>query len=376
MQRGTIRQHHGSWTLFYYDDILVDGQRVRKLVSKKLAGVSDIYPSKRSVLLLAEKILAPLNAGTQVAESTMSVLAFIDNVYLPHVKKELRPSTYKDYNDIVRVHLRKRLGDVRLRDFRTVHGQRLLRDITGVGHTSLLRIKSLLSGVFKHAKREGFLDGENPVRDVTAPGRSAKLRGPAYTMSDIESHLTAVGKKDKKAFTVIMVAAFTGMRESEIRGLRWVDYDGASLNVVRSVWRTVVNQPKTESSEASVPVLPLLQKALNEHRGRVNGQDHQYIFAGERRGTPLNLANLARRVIVPALADYSNEIQQHVEWKGWHAYRRGLATNLKSCGVPAKVAQSILRHSSVTLTLDIYTQTTDPESRAALEKIEEWLKVV
>ena len=376
MQRGTIRQHHGSWTLFYYDNVLVDGKRVRKYTSRKLVEVSKDYPTKRSVLMLADKVLAPLNAGLQVAESSMSVLQFIDDFYMPHVKKELRPSTYKDYNDILRAHLRSRLGDIRLRDFRTVHGQRLLRDITTVGHTSLLRIKSFLSGVVKHAKREGFLDGENPIRDVSAPGRSARFRGPAYTMSDIESHLNAVGKKDMKVFTVIMVAAFTGMRQSEIRGLRWEDFDGTSLRVNRSVWRTVISLPKTESSEASVPVLPLLQKALNEHRARVNGQDHQYIFAGERRGTPLNLANLARRVIVPAFADYSIEIQQLVEWKGWHGYRRGLATNLKSCGVPAKVTQAILRHSSVTLTLDIYTQTSDPESRAALEKIEEWLKVV
>jgi integrase len=337
--------------------------------------VSDEYPTKRSVLLLADKVLQPLNTGTQVAESSLPVLKFIDDYYLPYVKNELRPSTYKDYNDIVRVHLRKRMGDTRLRDFRTVHGQRLLRDITTVGHTSLLRIKSFLSGVFKHAKREGFLDGESPMRDVSAPGRSTKYRGPAYTMSDIENHLTAVAK-NKLAFVVIMTAAFTGMRQSEIRGLRWADYNGTTLDVKRSVWRTSVDQPKTESSEASVPVISLLQKALNDHRTRVNGRDDQYIFAGERRGTPLNLANLARRVIVPALADYSNEIQQHVEWKGWHAYRRGLATNLQTCGVPAKVTQAILRHSSIELTMNIYTDVPDADSRAALAKIEEWLKVV
>jgi len=104
---------------------------------------------------IAGKILQPLNTGEVQAESSMSVLQFIDDYYLPHVQKELRPSTYKDYNDILRVHLRSRLGDIRLRDFRTVHGRRLLREITGVGHTSLLRIKSFLSGVFKHAKREG-----------------------------------------------------------------------------------------------------------------------------------------------------------------------------------------------------------------------------
>ena len=256
MQRGTIRQHHGSWTLFYYDHVLVDGKRVRKYISKKLASVGDDYPTKRSVLLLAEKILAPLNAGTQVAESTMTVLAFIENVYLPHVKKELRSSTHKDYNDIVRYHLRERLGDTRLRDFRTVHAQRLLREIPDLGHTSLLRVKSFLSGTFKHAKREGFIDGENPVRDASVPGRPKKYKPPTYTMEAIENISEAVARKDMKAFAVIATAAFTALRHSELRGLRWSDYDGESLHVNRSVWRTVVNQTKTESSEASVPVLP------------------------------------------------------------------------------------------------------------------------
>ena len=186
MQRGTIRKHHGAWTLFYYDTVLVDGNARRKLVSKKLATVSPDYPTKRSVLLLAEKILAPLNSGTLVAESSMTVLGFIENVYLPHVKKELRPSTHKDYNDILRVHLKSRLADIRLRDFRTVHGQRLMREITSIGHTSLLRVKSFLSGTFKHARREGFLDSENPMRDVSVPGRPKKFRGPVYAMEDIE----------------------------------------------------------------------------------------------------------------------------------------------------------------------------------------------
>jgi integrase len=378
MQRGYIFKHRKHWTLRYWEPVFKDGAvgKVRRAV--RLAPVNEDFPNKRSVLLLAEKVLAPLNSGVVQPESSLTVLHFIDVYYLPHVKKELRPSTYKDYNDIVRVHLRQRLGDVRLRDFRTVHGQRLLRDITGVGHTSLLRIKSLLSGVFKHAKREGFIDNENPMRDVSAPGRSAKYKGPAYTMQDIEHHLVAVGKKDVRASVVIMLAAFTGMRESEIRGLRWSDYDGHSLHVRRSVWRTHVNQPKTESSEASVPVLPLLQRALDGHRMRVNGKDDQYIFAGVRRGVPLNLANLARRVIVPAFAEYSEEIEQAVMWKGWHAYRRGLATNLGSAalGVPPKIVQAILRHSSITTTLNIYTQVPDEDARQALQKIEDWLKIV
>ena len=230
-----------------------------------------------------------------------------------------------------------------------------------------------LSGVFKHARREGFLDNENPMRDVSVPGRPKKFKGPVYTMDDIENIAEAVAKKDMKAFAVISVAAFTGLRLAELRGLRWGDYDGMSLHVGRSVWRTVVNETKTESSEASVPVLPLLQKVLYDHRARVKGEDEQYMFAGERRGTSLNLANLARRVILPAIADYSDEIQQSIEWRGWHAFRRSLAINLLGCGVEPKIIQAILRHSDISTTMNIYVQAPDADARAALQKIEDLL---
>ena len=53
------------------------------------------------------------------------------------------------------------------------------------------------------------------------------------------------------------------------------------------------------------------------------------------KGSPLNLDNLSRRVIRPALARVG------LEWHGWHAFRRGLATNLKQIGVDDKTIQAI-----------------------------------
>lgn len=373
MQRGQIYQRCGSWFLRYWEPVFRDGLAERRRVSVKLAAVDSDYPNRRSVLVLADKVLAPLNSGRVQAESSLTVAVFIENHYLPYVKIGLRASTYKDYNDVFRVHLKRRLGDMRLRDFRTVHGQRMMRDISGIGHTSLLRVKSFLSGVFKHAKREGFIDSENPMRDVSVPGRPKKFKGPVYTMTEIEHISTAVFRKDLGASDVIAVAAFTGLRQSELRGLRWQDYDGEKLNVSRSVWRTHINETKTEASEASVPILPLLQQILNERRVRVKGEPEQYIFAGQRRGTPLNLANLARRVIIPACVEYSEEVEELVQFKGWHAFRRSLATNLMSCGVAPRIIQAILRHSDVTTTMNIYVQPPSAESREALDKIAQML---
>jgi integrase len=165
---------------------------------------------------------------------------------------------------------------------------------------------------------------------------------------------------------VVAVAALTGLRLSELRGLRWSDYDGEALHVTRSVWRTHVNEPKTRESVAPVPVLPILKEVLDRHRN--NSADEAYIFSGPR-GKPLNLANLARRVIIDKLSE------KKLEWKGWHAFRRGLATNLSMLGVSARTVQAILRHSQISTTMRHYIQSPDTESVEAMRKLGDSLLV-
>jgi len=67
---------------------------------------------------------------------------------------------------------------------------------------------------------------------------------------------------------------------------------------------------------------------------------------------------------------------EYVKWKGFHAFRRSLASNLYSCGVSPKIIQSILRHSDIGTTLAYYVGVPDDEARQALQKIEDWLSVV
>jgi integrase len=362
MQRGSIQKRSGSWYLLCRDWQWRDGKRARKLEWRKLAPVGPEYPTKASVRLLAEKSLAPINEQRATPESSMPVTAFIENVYLPFVKLERRASTYKNYSkDLYAKHVKSRLGKLRLKDFRTVHGQRLLRDIPGISHETLFRVKSFLSGTFKHAKREGYLDGLNPMQDVSVPGRPKRFNGPTYTLNEIDAIIGAMPKGIPRL--VILTAALTGLRLSELRGLRWSDFDGETLHVTRSMWRTFVAEPKTAGSEADVPILPLLSDALKRHH-----DEHPfttYIFEGERRGTPLNLANLARRVIIPKLKE------QKLQWHGWHAFRRSLASTLYALGTPPKVIQSILRHSDIGTTLAFYVKTSDEESREALRQIEQ-----
>src|ERR1700678_2258559 len=252
MQRGQIFKRRKSWFVRFYDQqITSNGPRTVR-VCKKLGDVDEVHRKKSDVIALADRILSPLNAGVLTAESSMTVADFIEGHYLPHVEATLRRSTLKDYKDVFRCHVKDRLGELRMRDFRTVHGQRLLQSIDSVGHTSLLRIKSFLSGVFTYAKQEGVLDGVNPMQGVKVRGRATKAKMPVYAIEEIERAIYALAEP---ARTVFAVAAFSGLRLSELRGLRWSDYDGNSLQGSRSVWRTHVSAPKTAESQAAVPVL-------------------------------------------------------------------------------------------------------------------------
>jgi integrase len=79
-------------------------------------------------------------------------------------------------------------------------------------------------------------------------------------------------------------------------------------------------------------------------------------------GTPLHLDNLARRVLAPAFA---------LKKIGWHAFRRGLATNLHTLGVADKDIQAILRHSTLAPTMNIYVKSVNEAQSMALDSLSE-----
>jgi len=370
MQRGQVFRRNGSWYVRYYEDQLQEGRLVRRRVCERLARYSDEFRSKKDVLPLVDQILSPVNSGDAQPESSLTLAEFVQKRFFPAREKKLRPSTLKGYRDIFRTHIDTAVGSIRMRDFHTRDAQHLfdaiLDDHPGLSHQSLLPVKAFLSAVFTYARQEDVLRAANPMQGVKAEGRRYKPLRTAYTLEDIHTMLSKLKEPER---TVVTLAAFTGLRASEIRGLRWEDYSGHEIRVVRSVWRTHIGPTKTEESgENPVPVIPILRTALKAHRQAFGGDG--FIFAGERRGAPLNLDNLSRRAITPVLGD---------RWKGWHGFRRGLASNLYRLGVPDKIIQDILRHADVSTTQAHYIVVDHSETRTAMQKLEravgkEWAK--
>jgi hypothetical protein len=220
MQAGYIYRNGKYWTLRYYEDVLEKGQPVRRQKTHKLAPIGDQYRNKTSVKALAEEYLAPINGHMRRPESSQRVVDFLEHTYLPHCRETLRPSTCGGYDDMFRLvqpHLEK--SKITLHEFRTPEADRLMRDATGDkprAHTTHRNLKSFLSGAFKYAKRNGAVN-DNPIRDVAIPRGLPKGERAAYTLDEITTMLAVLPEPSR---TVVFTAALTGLRLSELKGLR------------------------------------------------------------------------------------------------------------------------------------------------------------
>jgi len=156
----------------------------------------------------------------------------------------------------------------------------------------------------------------------------------------------------------VALAAFAGLRRSEVQGIEWADYDGHDISVKRSVWRGHVEEPKTKASQNYVPAIQPLRDILDEYRSAVSIVP----IAGARLFTT-NLEVMGRKSIKTAMESVG------LTWQGWHAFRRGVASNLFELGCDDITVQRVLRHSRVQITQAAYIKIRSPKLDEAMQRL-------
>jgi len=369
IQKGYIWLQNRIWYGRWREPVLQpDGTISREQRSRKLVERCDRYRSKSDVQPLLDEILKPLNEGRVNGQCTQTVTRFVESFYLPYAKENCKPSTFHGYSKLWRSYLVPGLADVVLRDFRCVDAAKLLAQLHrehGPGRTSLRHVKSLLSGIFTYAKNLGVLDGINPVRDALIPKKAAAPKETHATSTDEALAILDAVSGHLQARAAVALAFFAGLRPCEVRGVRWEDLDGNRLSVQQSVWHTYTTEPKTEGSKKPIPVIEPLRTILTELREAEGNPVSGPILRGEKLGRPLNLDNLARRVIVPALKAGG------LQWRGWQALRRGIATLVRNVAKDPMAAKGLLRHSSVNTTLGYYIKDVPEVTLRAMQVVEE-----
>ncbi|MGZ6265576.1 MAG: tyrosine-type recombinase/integrase, partial [Candidatus Limnocylindrales bacterium] len=205
----------------------------------------------------------------------------------------------------------------------------------------------------------------------------------AYDLEEIQQIISLIPEPVATAFAT---AAYAGLRHGELMGLEWPDWRDGELHVERNVWNGRVGECKTKTSQAAVPVIKQLAYRLELHRAREGNPLTGPIFRNSAN-KPLSLGTAVDRQIWPALnrcaecgkregehlrADHKYRRDETIpQWRGWHAARRGLGSNLYRLGVSDKVIQRILRHANVSTTTGYYIKSQAQDVLDAMTKLEE-----
>jgi integrase len=163
----------------------------------------------------------------------------------------------------------------------------------------------------------------------------------------------------------VFVAVTTGLRISELLGLRWqdCDFDNGEIRLSRGIVRQQETAMKTEASRKPIPMEAGLADILTNWRAQcAYNQPEDYVFASiDMDGKQPLWPNSAMAAHIRPAARKA-EIQKRI---GWHTLRHTFGTLLKANGADVATVQSLMRHANVSVTMDRYVQAVTPAKRQA-----------
>ncbi|MDA1002095.1 MAG: site-specific integrase [Chloroflexi bacterium] len=326
-------------------------------VRKRRAFYGKTRAEVRSKLARAQRAL---DDGLPLPSERVTVAAFLAS-WLQTKRPDLRPESYRRYEEAVRLYLVPQLGRhalARLTPAHVLTAYATMRE--GVSGTTLSLIHGVLRGALKDAVRWGSV--ARNVTDAVATPRRSTEQTEALTADQARRLLGAAQGEPLEAFYVLALTA--GMRLGELQALSWaaVDLDRRRLEV-RATYQGNVDgvpvfaPPKTERSRRTVQLSALAVDALRGHRVRQHEQrllvgslwqDHGLVFA-TAFGRPLDGNNLRARSFAGLLE------RAELPPMRFHALRHCAATLLMAEGVPIKAVSELLGHSDIATTLRIYS---------------------
>jgi len=248
----------------------------------------------------------------------------------------------------------------------------------GLSARTVRYIHTILHRAFKDAVRWGRL-ARNPADSADPPRASATPAPEMMTWSADDLRRFLDGVSGSRHYPAFLMLATSGMRRGEALGLRWSDVNLEEGHA--SIRQTVIavnheirfGTPKTAKGRRSIALDGRTVAALRGHRQRqleermllgAGWRDHDLIFT-KVTGEPLHPERFSR--------EFDRAVQRHeIPRLTLHGLRHTWASLALQAGVHPKVVQERLGHSTVGITLDIYShvlpamQTNAAETVAAL----------
>lgn len=308
--------------------------------------------------------------GVPVPDKSWKLGAFLD-YWLEHMVKPARePATYAKYESMVRLHIKPRMGTKLVTKLTPKQVRALLDALrrSGVGQATIVEVLKTLRNALNRARREELV-GRNVAELVDMPSVETREVVPWSAAEAIEVLKVARSHRLYAAFVLVLVL---GLRRGEVLGLRWSDVnlpEGQFMprkQVQRVDGALVLKDLKSKASKAALPLPLLCAEALAERKhlqqlecaaAGESWKESGLIFT-ERHGGPIEPRSFSRTFDARAARSGVRRIPLHDA-------RHTCGSLLAALKVHPRVAMAILRHSQISVTMNIYTHVASDEQRAA-----------
>jgi integrase len=303
----------------------------------------------------AAKTRINVKRGRHTAPSKSITVAEACDKWIKRVEADGRErSTIDQYRQHTRIHIVPRLGKVKLASLEA-KAEGFREDLLASLSRPLAR--KVLTSFHQMLKSNKYSHVAQGITISTSKRDKRKLEIGRDIPTTAEIRRMVDAATDTRARALVLLAAFTGLRASELRGLRWSDIDDKRGEVhvrQRADGYREIGDPKSEGSRRSVPLdLGTVGLALKEWKMACPKFESNLVFPATN-GRPMHqkvFLHILRRVINGA--GVRNKY-------GLHAFRHFFASwciNPKADGgraLPPKSVQALLGHSSIVMTLDVY----------------------
>jgi integrase len=311
------------------------------------------------------------NQGIPAPEHSWRLDEYLDRWLEEVVRRIRRPATYALYEMTCRLYLKPGLGKYRLPQLSVPIVQAFMnRRLEGGDSVRKVQVmRTVLSSALSRAMREELLN-RNVAQLVTLP--EWRRREVGFWSAD-EARQFLKTTRRHQLYPAFLLLLTYGLRRGEVLGLRWcdLDFDDNTIRIRQQIQRVgrgelLIGPTKTRMGQRDLPMVSEVRGVLADFRvqqGTAASHDQGLVFTTATRHA-IEPRNFVRTYDYLCRAAGVRRIRVH-------DLRRTVASLLNKLHVPARDAQLILGHSSVTVTQEIYTEV-DRESKAeALGRIQE-----
>lgn len=372
--RGSIVKRGKTYSIVF----MMEDSKTGKKKQKWVGG----FKTKKEAEKALSEALYKVENGSYINPESITVSEYLTDWLKIYAEPNLSPTTIDGYRVNIQNHINPYIGNIPIQKLRPINIQELYNQLKangrydgkgGLSAKSILYVHRVLREGLEHAVCNQLLS-RNPANDVKPPSVE-KYSAQVMNSGEILTLLKAV--KDSEYELPFALSALLGLRRGEVLGLQWSDinFNDQTININNQIIPTskgiISKKPKSKDSIRSIPIPAVILKMIRKQQKHqmenklICGQSYSdnNLVCCKVDGSPYSPTYFTK-VFTKILKENG---LKHIRY---HDLRHSAATNMLKNGVDIKTVSTILGHSTIGITLDIYSHVENSMKKDALDKVQ------